>query len=61
MEPVSISAIQTSISRTIYSRLLAHQHLLTIRFYRRRYSSTGNYTLPASAAARFAPFGSIRL
>eukprot|EP00965_Chrysotila_dentata_P050293 1666377-Pleurochrysis_carterae.AAC.1 len=61
MEPLSISNVQTNISRTLYSRLLAYQHSLTIRFYRRRYSATGNYILPATAAARFSPFGSIRL
>eukprot|EP00965_Chrysotila_dentata_P123514 4082806-Pleurochrysis_carterae.AAC.1 len=61
MEPLSISSVQTNISRTLYSRLLAYQHLLAIRFYRRRYSATGNYILPASAAHRFSPFGSIRL
>eukprot|EP00965_Chrysotila_dentata_P091123 3008659-Pleurochrysis_carterae.AAC.1 len=61
MEPLSISSVKTNISRTLYSRLLAYQHLLTIRFYRRRYSATGNYILPASAAHRFSPFGSIRL
>eukprot|EP00965_Chrysotila_dentata_P026339 872972-Pleurochrysis_carterae.AAC.1 len=60
-EPLSTNAVQTSFSRTLYSRLLAHQHLLTTRFYRRRYLATGNYTLPATAADRFSPIGSIRL
>eukprot|EP00965_Chrysotila_dentata_P039666 1318204-Pleurochrysis_carterae.AAC.1 len=60
-EPFSVNAVKAGIARTLYSRLLAYQHSLTIRFYRRRYSSNGNYILPASTAKRFSPFGSIRL
>eukprot|EP00965_Chrysotila_dentata_P068101 2252380-Pleurochrysis_carterae.AAC.2 len=35
-DPFSINAVQTGISHTLYSRLLAYQHSLAIRFYRRR-------------------------
>eukprot|EP00965_Chrysotila_dentata_P025837 858100-Pleurochrysis_carterae.AAC.1 len=54
--PFSINSVQTGISRTLYSRLLAYQHSLALRFYRRRFSANGNYVLPASAAKRFSPF-----
>eukprot|EP00965_Chrysotila_dentata_P038809 1289817-Pleurochrysis_carterae.AAC.1 len=60
-EPFSVNVVNTGIACTLYSRLLAYQHSLAIRFYKQRYSSKGNYILPASTAKRFSPFGSIRL
>eukprot|EP00965_Chrysotila_dentata_P258559 6213263-Pleurochrysis_carterae.AAC.3 len=51
-EPFSTPLVQRSIARTFYSRLLAYQHSLTLKFYRRRYSSTGNYTVTASVCCQ---------
>eukprot|EP00965_Chrysotila_dentata_P239840 6203339-Pleurochrysis_carterae.AAC.2 len=58
-DPFSSSFVKREIARTFYMCLLAYQHGRSLLFYRRRFSSLGNYTLPESAAKQVEPIGSL--
>eukprot|EP00965_Chrysotila_dentata_P244928 6206251-Pleurochrysis_carterae.AAC.1 len=58
--PFSTNSVKREISRTFYMRILAYQHSRTLLFYRRRFSSVGNYILPESAVKQIEPIGSLR-
>eukprot|EP00965_Chrysotila_dentata_P053097 1762032-Pleurochrysis_carterae.AAC.4 len=59
--PFSTNLIKRERPRTFYTRLLAYQQGRSLCFYRRRFSSLGNYTPPESAAKQVEPIGSLRL
>jgi len=58
---LSPNLVNQNIARTFHNRILAFQHALLIRYFRRRFSHQGNYMLPKSEANKVKPLGELRL